>query len=227
MKYLKKIPLEKIKWLLVGLFVFSPMLFFMKSCFPEYKTTEEYTDSAPKKSSWTFSETVPGALVNEQGETVNAFGDLIGEFFTYDLPNGESVSIPKGGFEEKILELLSSNEEDSETVSYYIFDRIYFETGSAEINHNSSYQIDTVAKILNAFPNRNLLLRGHTDNTGTDEINNQLSLDRAVVVQNSLIEKGIDASRISVEGKASNEPIADNADSIGRARNRRIDISFE
>jgi outer membrane protein OmpA-like peptidoglycan-associated protein len=65
---------------------------------------------------------------------------------------------------------------------------------------------------------------GHTDNTGSDAINNPLSVNRAQSARDYLVGRGVSSSRISIDGRGSREPIADNATEAGRARNRRIDI---
>jgi outer membrane protein OmpA-like peptidoglycan-associated protein len=65
---------------------------------------------------------------------------------------------------------------------------------------------------------------GHTDNTGSDAINNPLSVNRAQSARDYLVSRGVNASRMAIDGQGSREPIADNATEAGRARNRRIDI---
>jgi len=164
-----------------------------------------------------------GGIVDATGKVVNAFGQAIGEFFSWSLPGGVNVNIPKGGFEEKFLTSLKEGDLDANKA--YIFDRLYFSTGSAKIDQNSDNQIDTVTKILNAYGNVKVLLRGHTDNTGSAVANKTLSLNRAQSLKNVLVEKGILAERISVQGLGSNTPVGDNSTADGRSMNRRIDIS--
>ena len=65
---------------------------------------------------------------------------------------------------------------------------------------------------------------GHTDNTGSDAINNPLSVDRANSTRNYLTQRGVSGSRIQVEGRGSYQPIASNNTSDGRSRNRRVEI---
>lgn len=65
---------------------------------------------------------------------------------------------------------------------------------------------------------------GHTDNTGSDAINNPLSLQRAESVKNYLSDRGVSASRIETAGRGSREPIASNATAAGQAKNRRVEI---
>jgi outer membrane protein OmpA-like peptidoglycan-associated protein len=65
---------------------------------------------------------------------------------------------------------------------------------------------------------------GHTDSTGSDAINNPLSVERASSVREYLAAKGIAAQRVSVAGRGAKEPLADNASAEGRGKNRRVEI---
>ena len=65
---------------------------------------------------------------------------------------------------------------------------------------------------------------GHTDSTGTDAINNPLSVDRAASTRDYLIARGVPPSAFRIEGRGSREPVADNNSDAGRAQNRRVEI---
>ena len=65
---------------------------------------------------------------------------------------------------------------------------------------------------------------GHTDSTGSDAINNPLSVARAQAVRDHLIARGVAAARIQTEGRGEREPVADNGSEAGRAKNRRVEI---
>ena len=69
-----------------------------------------------------------------------------------------------------------------------------------------------------------MLIVGHTDSTGNDAINNPLSLQRANSARSYLMNRGVDGNRVRTEGKGSYQPIADNGNEAGRAKNRRIEI---
>ena len=66
---------------------------------------------------------------------------------------------------------------------------------------------------------------GHTDSTGPEEYNEQLSLRRATSVKNYLVDQGVDPGIIDVSGKGETMPIADNGTRAGRAQNRRVEIN--
>ena len=101
---------------------------------------------------------------------------------------------------------------------------ISFDTGRSDIKPNFRSVLDQFAQGLRENPGTTLRIIGHTDSTGSDAINNPLSVDRAASTRNYLVDRGIAANRIGVEGRGEHEPIADNNSDAGRARNRRVEI---
>jgi outer membrane protein OmpA-like peptidoglycan-associated protein len=83
-----------------------------------------------------------------------------------------------------------------------------------------------LAQSLQRYPETTVLIVGHTDNVGSDAYNQQLSVNRAISAQNYLVSRGIDRSRIRVEGRGETEPISDNATQAGQARNRRVEVAI-
>jgi outer membrane protein OmpA-like peptidoglycan-associated protein len=102
---------------------------------------------------------------------------------------------------------------------------ILFETGKAAIRKQSFKLLDEVAAVLTLNPHLGpILVEGHTDNVGSRAINLELSQRRAEAVMAYLVEKGIDASRLSAKGFGFSRPIASNATPLGRAKNRRVEF---
>lgn len=101
---------------------------------------------------------------------------------------------------------------------------ISFATGRSEITGDFRPILDRFASGLNDNPAATVTIIGHTDNTGTDAINDPLSLDRASRTRDYLAGRGVAPQRIFVDGRGSHEPIATNATAEGRARNRRVEI---
>lgn len=101
---------------------------------------------------------------------------------------------------------------------------ISFDTGRSAIKPELRSVLDSFANGLQNDPTTRVRVVGHTDSTGSDAINNPLSVDRANSVRDYLAGRGILASRIETSGRGSHEPIADNASDAGRARNRRVEI---
>lgn len=101
---------------------------------------------------------------------------------------------------------------------------ISFDTGRANIKPNLQPILDQFAQGLSGQPNTEVRIIGHTDSTGSDAINNPLSVNRAASARDYLMTRGVDSRRIQIDGRGSREPIADNTTEVGRARNRRIEI---
>ena len=101
---------------------------------------------------------------------------------------------------------------------------ISFASGKSDIQARLKPILDQFAQGVNQQGSMEVKIVGHTDSTGSDAINNPLSVRRAESARDYLVSRGVAAGRISTEGRGSREPIADNATEAGRARNRRIDI---
>ena len=101
---------------------------------------------------------------------------------------------------------------------------ISFASGKSDIQPRLKPILDQFAQGVNQQGSMEVKIVGHTDSTGSDAINNPLSMRRAESARDYLVSRGVASSRISTEGRGSREPIADNATEAGRARNRRIDI---
>jgi len=101
---------------------------------------------------------------------------------------------------------------------------ILFATGKSDLNASSKTALLKFAASLKETPETDITIYGHTDNKGSHEINLKLSNDRASSVSKFLTANGILADRMTTEGKAFDEPVADNATEVGRAQNRRVEI---
>lgn len=101
---------------------------------------------------------------------------------------------------------------------------ISFDTNRADIKGNFQPILDRFASTLKENPNTSVSIIGHTDSTGSDSINQPLSVERAAHTRDYLAMRGVSPTRIVVEGRGAREPIASNADNAGRARNRRVEI---
>ena len=102
---------------------------------------------------------------------------------------------------------------------------IYFDTGKADVKPESQAALKEIAKLLKDDANLKLYVVGHTDNSGTLEVNMKLSQDRAVAVVNALVSKyDIGASRLKACGDGPTAPVASNDTEEGRALNRRVEL---
>jgi outer membrane protein OmpA-like peptidoglycan-associated protein len=101
---------------------------------------------------------------------------------------------------------------------------VSFDTGRADIKPNMRPILDQFASGLSSQPNTEVRIIGHADATGSDALNDQLSIQRAQATRNYLAMRGVDPNRILVAGRGEREPIADNSSEAGRAKNRRVEI---
>lgn len=101
---------------------------------------------------------------------------------------------------------------------------ISFAVGRADIQPNFRTVLDTFADGLKQNTAATVTVIGHTDSTGSDAVNDPLSLNRANSVRSYLSGRGVAASRIFTEGRGSHEPIAANDTTANRAKNRRVEI---
>lgn len=101
---------------------------------------------------------------------------------------------------------------------------ILFKTGKSDLNVSSKTALLKFANSLKETPETDITIYGHTDNKGSRDLNLQLSNDRAASVSSFLTANGIVKDRMTTEGKAFDEPVADNATEAGRAQNRRVEI---
>lgn len=101
---------------------------------------------------------------------------------------------------------------------------ISFDTGRYDIKPNMRPVLDRLATSLNQHPVTTVTIIGHTDSTGSDAINDPLSINRAAATRDYLAMRGVSAQRIAIDGRGSRQPIADNVTASGRAMNRRVEI---
>ena len=101
-----------------------------------------------------------------------------------------------------------------------------YETNSAKIDAASTPKVHAFGIFLMENPGYNIHVIGHTDSKGSAAYNQRLSEKRAVSVRNMLVEQGVDAARITTEGRGESDPKADNATAEGRQANRRIEVQL-
>lgn len=107
-----------------------------------------------------------------------------------------------------------------------VLNNILFETGKSILASGSFAELDRLLNIMQDNPQMKVEILGHTDKTGSESINFKLSENRAKAVVEYLVQKGIDRSRMEYKGFGSLQPIADNANAKGRAKNRRVEFKI-
>ena len=132
-----------------------------------------------------------------------------------------SIKIPAGGAESRLLALVQNpNAKLQDT--WFDMDQVTFDTGSAIVRPQSDAQLNNIAAILTNCPNVRMAIAGYTDNVGAADANLRLSRNRANSVVAALVTKGVPRDRLTAEGYAESNPVADNSSEAGRAQNRRV-----
>lgn len=99
-----------------------------------------------------------------------------------------------------------------------------FDSGKSTIKQGAAENFAKVVEFINTYPSNKVSIEGHTDSSGSNELNLKLSQKRADAVKNLLVENGISADKISAEGMGEELPVAENTTSAGKAKNRRVEI---
>lgn len=107
-----------------------------------------------------------------------------------------------------------------------VSDAIFFEVGSAELAQSDASVLDLLARIFQARPAWSMTIVGHTDSSGNDVTNLELSLARADSVRSALVDRGVEPMSLKIRGAGATEPRADNRTEEGRSQNRRIEFEI-
>jgi outer membrane protein OmpA-like peptidoglycan-associated protein len=103
---------------------------------------------------------------------------------------------------------------------------VLFDYNRASLKSGAQLNLSRLISFLAAHPEQNILIEGHTDNTGSESYNQNLSERRALAVQNFLISNGANPQRITAQGYGESYPVASNSNEAGRQQNRRVEIVF-
>ncbi len=115
---------------------------------------------------------------------------------------------------------------DGDNIRLVMPGNITFKTDSADINAGFYATLNSVAKVLNKYDNSTVMVLGYTDNTGSAEYNQTLSVKRANAVAAYLQGQGVKSSRFEIMGMGPSNPIASNTTADGRQQNRRVEIKI-
>ena len=137
-----------------------------------------------------------------------------------------NVVIAKGAVElyDRNEQSMTAIEKAIAETGKFVTNNILFETGKATLKSESMAEIQKVADYMKKNPRARFEVQGHTDNQGSDKINDPLSQQRAEAVVKALANLGVDDFNLKAVGKGSHEPVADNKTEAGRAKNRRVEF---
>ncbi len=103
---------------------------------------------------------------------------------------------------------------------------LLFDLNSFNVSAGTKSELDELAEILQKYEDTEVLLQGHTDSSGSESYNMELSENRAKSVRNVLVNDGVDSRRFIIEGYGESLPIADNGSEAGRKQNRRVELAI-
>ncbi|PQZ95318.1 MULTISPECIES: OmpA family protein [Pseudomonas] len=120
----------------------------------------------------------------------------------------------------------SLNAKQTDRGTLVTFGDVLFATNKSDLKSSGLVNINKLAQFLQENPDRQVIVEGYTDSTGSDSYNQSLSERRAASVQVALIKMGVNPSRIVTAGYGKEYPVADNGSVSGRAMNRRVEVTI-
>jgi outer membrane protein OmpA-like peptidoglycan-associated protein len=141
-----------------------------------------------------------------------------------NLPCGTTLSVEQGSFTYNLANFMLKGPPSSDLPKRFVFDHLNFDSSTTQLTPDSGVTVSDLTKIMSCYPNMQVELDGHTDNTGSADANKTLSMDRANVVKELLVQGGIDPARITTAGFGQERPIASNDTEESRAKNRRTEL---
>jgi len=120
----------------------------------------------------------------------------------------------------------SLNAKQTERGTLVTFGDVLFDLNKSELKPSGMTNVIQLAQFLRDNPDRQVIIEGYTDATGSDSYNQNLSQARATSVMAALVRQGVDAKRIVAQGYGKQYPVADNSSSSGRAMNRRVEVTI-
>jgi len=192
----------------------------------------------------TQTKTQKGAIYGAAGGA--AAGAIVGQVISHDTKGtliGAAIGAAVGGLggagvgkmmddqERDMRKAVASSEaasvsREGDLLAVTFKGDVTFDTNSTVLRPGLQSEINRVAGVLSQYPNTLVRVEGHTDSTGTDAYNMDLSNRRAMAVKNLLVQRGIADSRIEAVGYGETLPVATNDTEAGRQRNRRVEIKI-
>jgi len=211
-------------WILLLILLLLFLVFCCKKCCYRDQSSNHVISAIPAL----VENSTQNAEIVSEPDTDKTVTD-IGNSISFKFPDGKEWRIDKNSSEFKLFNFLNSDDTkvgaSDEAKEWINLDKLCFETGKTKLTPEAEEQLESVAMVLKFFANSHIKIGGYTDNTGTDEINNRLSAERAKVSAEKLIASGLDKNRITHEGYGSQYPVCqENNSEDCRAANRRVSM---
>lgn len=171
---------------------------------------------------------IGGVVGNNTGEGNTALGAIIGGVVggAAGAYIGDRMDKQAQEIEEEIPGAEVERVGEGINVTFDESSGVYFDTDRYNINSRSRETLNKLANIFREYPDSNVLIEGHTDNTGSESYNLTLSKNRAQAVTGYLVDQGLDRSRFDTRWFGENQPKYDNGTAEGRAKNRRVELAI-
>jgi outer membrane protein OmpA-like peptidoglycan-associated protein len=176
-------------------------------------TRKEYIQLNSNSFSGKFLISLPSG--KNYGIAVSAEGYLF-HSENFDIPKAEAYNLVNKDIELMYIDIGSK----------IALRNVFFDIGKSIVKKDSYSELDRLVSLMKELPNLVVELSGHTDNTGSEVLNNRLSQKRAEAVVEYLISKGIDKEKLTAKGYGSTAPIASNETLEGRQNNRRTEFEI-
>ena len=169
---------------------------------------------------------VIGGLIGKMHNDNTATGALIGAAI------GGAAGLYIGNYMDKQAEEMQRDlqnakvERIGEGIKITFDSGILFAVNKADLQAAAQSNLNELAVILKKYEDTNILIEGHTDSTGSDDHNMELSKRRAQSVVNYLVGNEVASARMSMMGYGESQPVADNSTEMGRQENRRVELAI-
>lgn len=165
-----------------------------------------------------------GALVgNAMDKQKDALEQELAQVQSQADQNSQDIAANSAAIKDIKVEMVKDS-NDLDAIKLVMGDAVLFPTGSYTLSAAADASLSRIAYNLKQFPDTDITVIGYTDNTGSEQLNQTLSQERAQSVVNYLEQCGVSASRLKAIGKGWDDPVASNSTAAGRAQNRRVEI---
>jgi len=135
--------------------------------------------------------------------------------------SAEEARQTNADLQQQIIEL---NARETDRGLVMTLGDVLFETGRSDLKGGSTSHLGKLAMFLNKYPDRTVVIEGHTDNVGSEDSNFSLSQRRADSVKSFLVNQGVNSSRLTTSGMGEGTPVSGNDTDTGRQQNRRVEV---
>lgn len=140
---------------------------------------------------------------------------------------GRSMDNQEAAFRQQMASVEGANvQRNLNTLALTFKSDTLFDVDSSTLKPGAYDEMNRVASVLQQYPQTSIRIAGHTDSTGSEAYNQQLSERRAMSVKNALSSMGVNSMRMSTIGYGETQPVADNSTEYGRQLNRRVEITI-